>query len=245
MFTLCGGHIMDIHDGCVDEGIRIVDVRHEQVAAHAVGGYSRVTGPAGCAVVTAGPGTTDASTGVANAFRAESPMLPIGGRGATDQHRMGSLEDLPQVDLLSPISKFSASVPANTRVADMVSMAFREACLGAAGPSYPEIPRDVLERRIPVEQAVVPEPGRYRASTRRLGDPPDVERPAELLANSSRPCILPGQQVRTCRAGEAAAALLFSHVIPGYPYSTEVPVEVLGAEHRRARATENPPMAPA
>ncbi len=63
IFTLCGGHIIDIYDGCADEGIKIVDVRHEQVAAHAADGYARVTGKPGCAVVTAGPGTTDAVTG--------------------------------------------------------------------------------------------------------------------------------------------------------------------------------------
>src|SRR5438105_10443448 len=68
IFTLCGGHIIDIYDGCIDEGIRIVDVRHEQVAAHAADGYARITGRPGVAVVTAGSGTTDAVTGVANAF---------------------------------------------------------------------------------------------------------------------------------------------------------------------------------
>src|SRR6267143_536245 len=124
IFTLCGGHIIDIYDGCVDEGIRVIDVRHEQVAAHAADGYARVTGRPGCAVVTAGPGTTDAVTGVANALRAESPMLLIGGQGALDQHRMGSLQDLPHVDMLRPITKFASSVLTTDRVADMVSMAF-------------------------------------------------------------------------------------------------------------------------
>lgn len=92
IYTLCGGHIIDIYDGCVDEGIEVVDVRHEQVAAHAADGYARITGKPGCAVVTAGPGTTDAVTGVANAFRAESPLLLIGGQGALTQHKMGSLQ---------------------------------------------------------------------------------------------------------------------------------------------------------
>ena len=78
IFTISGGHIVDIYNGCIDEGIEIVDVRHEQVAAHAADAYARITG-LGCAVVTAGPGTTDAVTGMANAFRAESPMLLIGG----------------------------------------------------------------------------------------------------------------------------------------------------------------------
>jgi acetolactate synthase I/II/III large subunit len=135
IFTLCGGHIIDIYDGCVDEGIKVLDVRHEQVAAHAADGYARVTGRPGCAVVTAGPGTTDAVTGVANALRAESPMLLIGGQGALDQHRMGSLQDLPHVDLMRPITKFASSVLTTERIADMVSMAFREACAGAPGPS--------------------------------------------------------------------------------------------------------------
>src|SRR5947199_4515893 len=145
IFTLCGGHIIDIYDGCVDEGIDVVDVRHEQVAAHAADGYARITGKPGCTVVTAGPGTTDAVTGVANAFRAESPMLLIGGQGALNQHKMGSLQDLPHVDMLNPITKFAATVPHTARVADMVSMAFRESVNGAPGPSFLEIPRDVLD----------------------------------------------------------------------------------------------------
>src|ERR1700682_400389 len=111
IFTLCGGHIIDIYDGGLNEGIKIIDVRHEQVAAHAAEGYWRVTGKTGCAVVTAGPGTTDAMTGVANAFRAESAMLLIGGQGPLGQHRMGSLQDLPLVDMMRPISQFAAAVP--------------------------------------------------------------------------------------------------------------------------------------
>src|ERR687891_2801405 len=70
IFTLCGGHIIDIYDGCLDEGIKIVDVRHEQVAAHAADGYARVTGTPGCAVVTAGPRATDALTRLPHSFRA-------------------------------------------------------------------------------------------------------------------------------------------------------------------------------
>src|SRR5690348_5255234 len=93
LFTLTGGEIVDIFAGCIAEGIRVIDVRHEQVATHAADGYARLTGKTGCAVVTAGPGTTDAVTGVANAFRAESPMLLIGGQGALTQHKMGSLQD--------------------------------------------------------------------------------------------------------------------------------------------------------
>src|SRR6202171_685205 len=166
IFTLCGGHIIDIYDGCIDEGIRIIDVRHEQVAAHAADGYARQTGKLGCVVTTAGPGCTNAVTGIATAFRSESPVLHIGGQGALTQHKMGSLQDLPHVDLMTPITKFAATVPATERVADMIAMAAREAFSGAPGPVYLEIPRDVLDREVDITKAVITKQGKNRASTR-------------------------------------------------------------------------------
>ena len=110
IFTLCGGHIIDIYDGCIDEGIRIIDVRHEQTAAHAADGYARQTGKLGCVVTTAGPGCTNAVTGVATAFRSESPVLHIGGQSSLTQHKMDSLQDLPHVDMMTPITKFASGV---------------------------------------------------------------------------------------------------------------------------------------
>src|SRR5512141_625712 len=80
VFTLCGGHIMPIYNGLLDEGIRVVDVRHEQAAAHAADAYARLTRKPGVAIVTAGVGVTDAVTGITNAFQADSPMLVIGGQ---------------------------------------------------------------------------------------------------------------------------------------------------------------------
>ena len=216
IFTLCGGHIIDIYDGCIDEGIKVLDVRHEQVAAHAADGYARVTGRPGCAVVTAGPGTTDAVTGVANALRAESPMLLIGGQGALNQHRMGSLQDLPHVDMMRPITKFASSVVTTERVADMCSMAFREACAGAPGPAYLEIGRDILDAKVPIESAVIPEAGHYRASTKSTGDPNDVDRLADILMKAERPCVLLGSQVWTSRGADAATEFVRTLNIPAY-----------------------------
>src|ERR1700674_1564958 len=199
IFTLCGGHIIDIYDGCIDEGIRIIDVPHEKVAAHAAEGHARQTGQLGCVVTTAGPGCTNAVTGIATAFRSESPVLHIGGQGALTQHKMGSLQDLPHVDLMTPITKFAATVMSTERIADMVAMAARECFAGAYGPSYLEIPRDVLDREIDVAKAVLPEPGHYRASTKSVGDPADIERLADILVRSERPAILLGQQVWIAR----------------------------------------------
>ena len=155
IFTLCGGHIIDIYDGCVDEGIRIIDVRHEQVAAHAADGYARQTGKLGCVVTTAGPGCMNAMTGIATAFRSESPVLHIGGQSALTQRHDGLAagpaarrhhEADHQAIGLGPQSP--------SAIADMVSMAARECFAGAYGPSYLEIPRDVLDREIDATKAV-------------------------------------------------------------------------------------------
>ena len=216
IFTLCGGHIIDIYDGCLDEGIAIVDVRHEQTAAHAADGYARQTGKLGCVVTTAGPGCTNAMTGVATAFRSESPILHIGGQSALSQHKMGSLQDLPHVDMLAPITKFSAGVFTTERVADMVSMAARESFTGAYGPSYLEIPRDVLDREIPLDAAVIPAPGAYRASCRSVGDPADIERLADILVKAQRPAALFGQQVWACRGHREAIDFVRALDIPAY-----------------------------
>lgn len=207
IFTLCGGHIIDIYDGCLDEGIRIIDVRHEQTAAHAADGYARQTGKLGCVVTTAGPGCTNAMTGIATAFRSESPILHIGGQSSLTQYKMGSLQDLPHVDMMTPITKFASGVMSTERVADMISMAARECFTGAYGPSYLEIPRDVLDREIPKESAVIPEPGRYRASVKSIGDPEDIERLADLLVKAERPAMLVGSQVFMSRGHQAAIDL--------------------------------------
>jgi acetolactate synthase-1/2/3 large subunit len=216
IFTLCGGHIIDIYDGCIDEGIRIIDVRHEQVAAHAADGYARQTGRLGCVVTTAGPGCTNAVTGIATAFRSESPVLHIGGQSALVQWRMGGLQDLPHVDMMRPITKFASTVMSTERIADMVAMAARECFAGAYGPSYLEIPRDVLDSEIDVTKAVLPAPGHYRASTRSIGDPADIEKLADILVNAERPAILFGQQVWAARGDQEAVALLRGLDIPGY-----------------------------
>ena len=216
IFTLCGGHIIDIYDGCLDEGIRIVDVRHEQVAAHAADGYARQTGKLGCVVTTAGPGCTNAVTGVATAFRSESPILHIGGQSSLTQHRQGSLQDLPHVDMMTPITKFASGVFSTERIADMISMAARECFAGAYGPSYLEIPRDILDAEIPLDQAVIPVPGAYRASPRSIGDPRDIERLANILDQSERPAVLFGQQVWASRSAEEAIAFVRAFDIPCY-----------------------------
>ena len=216
VFTLCGGHIIDIYDGCIDENIRIIDVRHEQVAAHAADGYARQTGKLGCVVTTAGPGCTNAMTGVATAFRSESPILHIGGQSSLTQHKMGSLQDLPHVEMMTPITKFASGVFSTERIADMVAMAAREAFNGAYGPSYLEIPRDILDAEIPLDKAVLPQKGAYRSSARSLGDPADIERLADILVKARQPAVLFGQQVWSSGSHQEAIDFVRAFDIPAY-----------------------------
>src|SRR5262245_32221403 len=168
VFTLCGGHIIDIYDGCIDVGIRLIDVRHEQAAAHAADAWTRLTGVPGCAVVTAGPGTTDTVTAVANAWRAGTPMLVIGGQGALRQANMGSLQELDHVGLMRPITKFAATVYHTERIPEILGTAFRQAYNGRPGPVFVEIPRDVLDAA--VDESAVIDPGKYRSPGKVFGD---------------------------------------------------------------------------
>jgi len=117
---------------------------------------------------------------------------------------------------MAPITKFASGVRSTERIADMIAMAAREAFAGAYGPSYLEIPRDVLDREIDISSAVIPEPGRYRASLKSIGDPADVEKLAEILLNAEKPAILLGQQVWMCRGHEAAIDLVRLLDIPAY-----------------------------
>src|SRR2546422_3610241 len=125
LFTLSGGHIAPIYDGCVDQGIRIVDFRHEQAAAHAADGWARVTLQLGVAAVTAGPGVTDAVTGVANAYYANSPLLLLSGKNPIFEFEMGSLQEMDQVALVSSITKWAKTCYDVRRVPDFVATACR------------------------------------------------------------------------------------------------------------------------
>ncbi|MDQ1277369.1 MAG: hypothetical protein QG555_409, partial [Thermodesulfobacteriota bacterium] len=144
LVTLAGGHIMDIYNGCIDEGIRIIDVRHEQTAVHAAEAWTRLTGVTGVAAVTAGPGVTDAVTGVANAFRNQVPIVVIGGQAPRKQFRMGALQELDHVSIMKPLTKQSFTIYDTERIPELLGSAFREAHSGRPGPVFVEIPADIL-----------------------------------------------------------------------------------------------------
>ena len=214
VFTLSGGHIIDIYNGCVDEGIRIIGVRHEQTAAHAAEAWTRLTGIPGVAVVTAGPGVTDAITGIANAFRNQVPMLVIGGQAPRSQLLKGGLQELDHVSLTKPITKLSISISDTERIPELIASALREAYSGRPGPSFVEIPIDVLDTAVDLDTVTFP--SYIRSHGRQYGDPALIEQAAELLEGAERPAIIAGTQVWYCRADYELSSFVEKAHIPTY-----------------------------
>ncbi|MBK6286905.1 MAG: hypothetical protein KA739_05740 [Pseudomonadales bacterium] len=214
IFTLCGGHVMSIYDGCLDEGIRVIDVRHEQTAGHAADGWARVTGQPGVAVVTAGPGLTDAVTAVASAHRANVPMICIGGQGPRAFQDMGSLQDMNHVELMRPITKWSVSVPSANRLAEYVATAFRKATTNVPGPVFLEMPIDLLFEQVDEEQVVFPR--QYRTEAGIAGDPRAIEKAFELLRKAEHPLAIVGSQYWFSKNREAYGKFVDTFQMPIY-----------------------------
>ncbi len=200
IFTLSGGHIQNIYDGCLDEGIRVIDTRHEQVAGHAAEGWARIKRRPGVAVVTAGPGVTDTVTAVANAYQNGSPMVLIGGAAPMGTALMGSLQEIPgTIDMMRPITKWSASCHTTARIPEYMAQAFRIAMTGRYGPVFLELPSDILFGRLEEESVKLPEG--YRPSGRVHGDPALIAEAAKLLRSAERPVVMGGSGVYWSEAG--------------------------------------------
>lgn len=199
VFTLCGGHIQAIYDGCLDEDIRVVDVRHEQTAGHAAEGVARISGRPGVALVTAGPGVTDTVTALANAQRSGTPLVCLGGAGPHALADKGSLQDMDSVALMRSVSKWSVRVTETSRIVEYVDSAFRVAQNNTPGPVYLEIPLDTL---MGVASDELPDTS-PQTPLRPGPQPAQVDALAELFERSERPCFIIGSQLRWSPDGEA------------------------------------------
>jgi acetolactate synthase-1/2/3 large subunit len=193
LFTLSGLHIAPIYAACVEEGIQIVDTRHEQAAAHAADATARLTRGIGVCAVTAGPGVTDALTGIANAYAASSPVLLLGGAAPSFNAGKGSLQEMEQVDLFTRITKWSDRIPSPDRVPTYMAKAFRTMLTGRPGPVFLELPWDVLSNGVDDAECLLPTG--YRTRARQPGDPALVDRAAQLLEKAERPAIIAGSSI--------------------------------------------------
>lgn len=209
LYTLCGGHILPIYEGCLNNDIKVLDFRHEQAAAHAADAYARLTRNIGVAAVTAGPGVTDAVTGVANAYQARSPMLLIGGAAPLSTKGMGALQEMPQTDMFKTFTKASFTVEDTAKIPDLMAEAFETALSGRPGPVFMEVPFDILF------QAVDPVDIHPRVTIAPI-EPvvSDMQMIFELLRNAKRPVLVAGTQVYWDEAHDALRDLTEQTGIP-------------------------------
>lgn len=191
IFALHGGHLDAIFKACLEHDLRVIDTRHEQAAAHMADGWARTTGRPGVAMVTAGPGVTDAVTGVANAYLDAIPMILIGGRSPLlDDETLPLQGGIDQVALMRPITKWARSVTHTERIPEYLAMAFRQAVSGRPGPVFLELPIDVLFAR--VEEEKVPFPENYRPKSPAGPSREALAQALKWFSEAQRPAILAG-----------------------------------------------------
>src|SRR5271165_5090108 len=192
LFTLSGGHLFSIYDGCREEGIEIVDVRHESTAAFAAEGWAKVTREPGACALTAGPGVTNGISAMASAQANHSPMVVLGGRAPAMRWGQGSLQEIDHVPFVRPLSKLATTAGSTEEIPGLVDDAFAAACAPHGGPAFVDFPLDYVFMEA-AEPEPEPEPERQAAgggAPERGADSAAVERAGELLRGAERPVIM-------------------------------------------------------
>jgi acetolactate synthase-1/2/3 large subunit len=207
LFTLSGGHLFSIYDGCREEGIDIVDVRHEAAAAFAAEGWAKVTRTPGVAALTAGPGVTNGMSALASAQQNQSPMVVLGGRAPAMRWGQGSLQEIDHIPFVRPLTKLAATVDSTAEIPGLVDEAFQTAMTPHSGPAFLDFPLDYVfmegeERE--GEPPAAPEPGVEG----------DVERAIALLRDAERPVIMAGTNLYWGHGEDALRALAEELGIP-------------------------------
>jgi acetolactate synthase I/II/III large subunit len=205
LFTLSGGHLFSIYDGCRDEGIDIVDVRHEQAAAFAAEGWAKATREPGVCALTAGPGVTNGMSALASASANGSPMLALGGRAPASRWGMGSLQEIDHVPFVAPVTKLARTAEATDRIEGLVDEALRAAVEPPTGPTFLDFPLDhVFTQAEPGDGAAaeLPDPRALPAA-----DGGAIERAAELLRGAARPVVMAGTGLYWGRGEDGLARL--------------------------------------
>ena len=201
VFALCGGHIMPIWMRLDAEGIAIVDVRDERAAVYMAHAHAELSGGLGVALVTAGPGVTNAMTGIANAYVARVPVLILSGTPPRAQENRGALQDMAHTEFVRPLTRYARTVRepdlALQELDEAVARAFGQG--GESGPVYLDFPVDTL-RAEPARAVLLPELFAPRPPRRLLPDPAAVAEAVELLWTAKRPLVISGRGARGAAA---------------------------------------------
>jgi acetolactate synthase I/II/III large subunit len=212
LFTLSGGHLFSIYDGCREEGIEIVDVRHESTAAFAAEGWAKVTREPGVCALTAGPGVTNGMSAMASAQASHSPMVVLGGRAPALRWGQGSLQEIDHVPFVRPLARLAATPQSTEEIPGLVDEAFAAACAPHGGPAFVDFPLDYvfMEAEEPESEYRPPLTGASGAGA--SGEA--LERAAALLAGAERPVMMAGTDMYWGHGEEALRELARTLRIP-------------------------------
>ena len=212
VFSLAGGHIMPILDGCLEYGVRNVDVRHEQAAVMMAHAWSIYRHQPGVSIVTAGPGFTNALTGVANAFFENAPVVVLSGMVAVPDLDRGALQDLNQVDMVRPVVKWTGRCYEVERITEYLEKAFRHAVSGRPGPVFLEIPPDVLYSTMEEEKVRYPVHESERNPV--VPDEASIKEAVDLIDKAEKPILMGGSGVAASNCGDEILAFAEKTGIP-------------------------------
>ncbi|HEX3519696.1 MAG TPA: acetolactate synthase [Solirubrobacteraceae bacterium] len=211
LFTLSGGHLFSIYDGCREEGIDIVDVRHESTAAFAAEGWAKVTREVGVCALTAGPGVTNGMSAMASAQANHSPMLVLGGRAPAMRWGQGSLQEIDHVPFVRPLTKLAATPESTGEIPGLVEEAFAVALAPHGGPTFVDFPMDYV-----FQEAEEPEQEELSGPlvSQRGAEEARIERAGELLRTAERPVIMAGTDLYWGHGEQALVELAQTLRIP-------------------------------
>ena len=213
LFTLSGGHLFSIYDGCREEGIDIVDVRHEQSAGFAAEGWAKATREVGVCALTAGPGVTNGMSAIAAAQANGSPVLVLGGRAPAGRWGMGSLQEIDHVPFVAPLTKLARTAEATDRIPGLVDEAVRVALEPPTGPTFLDFPLDHVFTETAEPERDSPTPYDPLAAPA-ASDGAALERAAELLRGAERPVVMAGSGLYWAHAEEALRRLCEELSVP-------------------------------
>jgi acetolactate synthase I/II/III large subunit len=211
LFTLSGGHLFSIYDGCREEGIEIVDVRHEATAAFAAEGWAKVTREPGVCALTAGPGVTNGMSAMGSAQANHSPMVILGGRAPAGRWGMGSLQEIDHVPFVRPLTKMAVTPESTAEIPGLVDEAFTTALAPHGGPAFVDFPLDYVFMEAPEPEDALEGP---IARGERRAEGESIERAAALLREAVRPVVMAGTDLYWGRGEQELLALVQELRIP-------------------------------
>ena len=214
LFFLMGGPMLETESALIRLGVRAIDTHHEQAASYMAHAWGRLKQRPGVCMGCSGPGATNLVTGVANAWADAAPLVAIGGSSPNINQDMDAFQEMDQVGVFRPITKWAQRVLDARRIPELVATAFRQATTGKPGPVYLDLPGDVLGQ--PVEESRLTWPARNKPAPRSLGDPGAVTEAIALLARSARPLIIGGSGVWWSDAAAAFRQFVEATGIPFY-----------------------------